>query len=128
MQPAAGEGFVAGGFAIFEAHQGDTVAGFLAAIPRAVLGDEDLVAVFGGEHRPGVKAQAERRDVGAECLCRRREFVAGTLAAEFGVANGVAVTVWIAKVHAGLRGVVQLARRAVVAQPVAAIVGEPECF
>ena len=44
---------------ILELYTHDAVTNFFAAIPGAVLGNEDLVAVRGRKHRTGVKAHAQ---------------------------------------------------------------------
>lgn len=91
-----------------------------------MFGDEDAVAVLGGELAAGVEAHAERGDVRAELLRRWGEVAAGALCAEFGVGDVAAVAVGKAEVQAGRGGAVQLVGRAVVAEPVAAVVGEPQ--
>jgi hypothetical protein len=54
LQPAFGEGLVAEHFLAFgvELGQRDAVAAFLGAVPGAVLGDENLVAVGGRNFWP----------------------------------------------------------------------------
>src|SRR5204863_9289551 len=76
--------------------------------------------------RSGIEAHAERSDVRAELLRGRLEFRAIAAAAEFRVGQVALVAVRKAEMHPGARRVVQFVRRQVVAQPVAAVVGEPE--
>src|SRR4051794_39414108 len=57
-------------------HALDARALVLGAVPGAMLGDQDVVLVLGGEHVAGIELHAERRDVGAEIDDRRRELVA----------------------------------------------------
>jgi hypothetical protein len=45
--------------------------------PRAVLRNEDGVAVLGGKHAAGVEPYAKRGNVGPQCLYGRRDTCAG---------------------------------------------------
>ena len=91
-----------------------------------MLGDEDVVAVLRGELIAGIKAHAERRDVGAQLRSGRREFRARALAPEFRVGGVALMAIGIAEVHLGFGRVVQLVGGQLVAQHVAAVVGEPQ--
>src|SRR5215470_3216163 len=74
LDPAGGEDLLLGILAVRpDDHALDARALVLVAIPRAVLGDEDIVLVVGREHVAGVELHAERRDMRAELDDRRRE-------------------------------------------------------
>ncbi|MCY1408830.1 hypothetical protein D9M71_241600 [compost metagenome] len=90
-----------------------------------MLGDEQVVAVFGRELLAGVEAHAEGGDMRAELGHRRREGGAG-FRGEFRVGDVPGMAVRIAEVLAVARYPVQLVVGQVVAEHVAAVVGEPE--
>src|SRR5262245_15094647 len=125
-QPTGGERLVADHPAAFDPYGRHAVADRRAAIPRAMLRDEDSAAILRRKHHARVKAHAERRDVRPELRGRRREVRARLVASELRVRDRAAVTVWKAEMQPRLRRVVQLVRRAVVTQPIAAVVGEPQ--
>ena len=91
-----------------------------------MLGDEHLVAVLGRKLRAGVEPHAERGDVRPQVLRGRDELAACVLRTELGIACRPAVAVRIAEVLAADRDPVQFVGRLVVAQHVAAVVGEPQ--
>src|SRR5919109_1652161 len=114
-QPALGKGFIRYRPMVVKTHQRQAIADGRGAVPGAMFGDENLLAIRFREHRARIKAHAERRDVGTEVLRRRGELRARALAAELGVGNAPAVAIGKPKVHPGLRGTIQLIRRAIVA-------------
>ncbi len=79
-----------------------------------------------GKLGAGVEPHAQRRHVRAELARRRRELVAAPPGAELGIGQVAAVAVRVAEIQAGARRVIELVGRHVVAQQVAAVVGEPE--
>src|ERR1043166_598220 len=79
LEPAGREGLVRNGAAVLQTNEHDAVTHLVAAVPGAVFGDEDLVAVLGREHRARVEAHAERGDVSAELPLGWRELGARTL-------------------------------------------------
>ena len=83
------------------------------------------VAILGREHVAGIETHAERGDVRAQLLRRRAELAART-GVELRVLDVALVAEREAEVEAGLRRVVQRVGRLCVAEPVAAVVGEPE--
>ena len=91
-----------------------------------MFGDEDLIAVGGREHGPGVKAHAQRGDMRAQFLSRRGELVAAAFGAELGVGKVARVAIRITKMHSGAWRVVEFVARQIVSQHVAAVVGKPE--
>ena len=72
------------------------------------------------------EAHPQGRGMRTKILHRRGECGAWTLAAEFRVGYRTAVAIRIAEMHAGFRRMVQLVRRQIIPQHVAAVVGEPE--
>ena len=56
-----------------------------------MFGDENLVAVFDGKHRAGIKAHAEAGDMGAKLLRWRLEFPANAPPAVFRIGQVAAV-------------------------------------
>src|SRR4029453_5953526 len=58
LQPSFGERLVGGCAAALDLHEGHPVADRLAAVPGAVLADEDPAAILLREHRARVKAHA----------------------------------------------------------------------
>ncbi len=91
-----------------------------------MFGDEDLVAVFGREHVAGVEAHAQRGHMRTERHGRRRIFSTDALLAELRIGDGPAVAIGEAEVEARLGGVVEFVGREIIAQMIAAIVGEPQ--
>src|SRR5450759_3953910 len=126
LEPALGEGLLGNRLPVPEAHERHPVPDLLLPVPRAVLGDEDLAAVLGGEHRTRVEPHPERRDVGAQLEGRRAEALAGKLLAELRVGDVSSVAVREPEVEAGVRREVQLVGGAVVSEPVAPVVREPQ--
>src|SRR5450759_2949603 len=108
LEPALGEGLLGNRLPVPEAHERHPVPDLLLPVPRAVLGDEDLAAVLGGEHRTRVEPHPERRDVGAQLEGRRDEALAGKLLAELRVGDVSSVAVREPEVEAGVRREVQL--------------------
>src|SRR6185295_3542189 len=90
-----------------QTNERNPVTGFPGPVPGTMLGNEDLVAVFGREHAAGVEAHAERGDVRAKFLRGRLELRAIAVAAEFRVGQIALVAVREAEMHAGARRVVQ---------------------
>src|SRR5919106_2025317 len=119
FQPAGGKRLVGRRAGAVHVHIGYAVADRRAAIPGAVLGDEDAAAVLLGEHRAGVEAHPDRRDVRIEPPRRRRELGARAVAVVLGVGHAVAVTVGEAEVLAGAGEPVQLLGGLGVAGPIA---------
>jgi len=73
---AGGEILVfAGRHAVLDDHADHLVSGALAAIPRAVLGGEDVAAVFRRELLPGIERDAERGRMGLEQDVGHRDVV-----------------------------------------------------
>jgi len=70
----------------FHDHARDAVAVFFERFHEAVLGDEDVVAVFGGETGFLCRNACRARHVRAQLHRGRREFRAGALASEFRIA------------------------------------------
>src|SRR5690349_13111091 len=127
LQPALGKRLVGDGPpVIVEAHQRDAIADLAAAVPRAVLGDEDLAAISRRKLRSRVETHAERRDVRAEGLRRWRERAARLPAAELRIGNRARVAVREAEIPARARRLVERVGRHVVAHHVAPVVGEPQ--
>ena len=104
-------------------HDRDAVADLAAAVPRAVLGDEDLVAIALRETAcPCRSACRAPRRAGRACCAGGANSLHGALAAEFRVRDGAGVAIRIAEVLAGARDVIERVGRHVVAQLVAAVV------
>src|SRR5437867_7233121 len=91
-----------------------------------MVDDEELLAVFRGEHGPCVEGQAERGDVRSQFLRRRGEFGAFARLAELGIGNVSLMAVWIAEVQPGPGSTIQLVVRLLIAERVAPVVGEPQ--
>src|SRR5262249_27436474 len=108
------------------ARDDDAIADRLAAIPRPVLGDGDLVAIRVGKHSAHVESHAERGDMGAETDLRSRVLRAVMSGPKLRVHDVLVVAVWKAEVHARPRRVIELVIGNVVAHPVPPVVGEPE--
>src|SRR5882724_613435 len=70
-EPAFGEHLLSLLALLVGARDDDAVSLRHRAVPRAVLGDEDLIPVRLREHRPRVELHAERSDVPAELDSRR---------------------------------------------------------
>src|SRR5919108_3351604 len=115
VQPALGKGFIRYRPMVVKAHQRQAIANGRGAVPRAMFGDENLLAIRFREHRARIKAHAERRHMGAEVLHRRGELRARALAAKLRVGDAAAVAIGKPEVHPWLPGMIQLIRRAVVA-------------
>ena len=64
--------------------------------------------------------------MGTELLRRRNEFLAGVLLAELGIRNVATVAVRETEILRHRRDVVELVRGRVVAEHVAAVIGEPQ--
>src|ERR1041385_7692907 len=94
-------------------------------VPGAVLGDEDVVLVLGGELIAGIELHAERRDMGAEVQHRRGELRALMPHREFRIRQVALVAIRIAEMLADLVDHVELVARDVVAHPVAGVFGDP---
>src|SRR6185503_9821713 len=73
-----------------------------------------------------VERETERGHVSAELLHGWRASRAGTLSAELRIRRITLVAEWKAEVHAGLPGDIELVVRQVVAEHVAAVIGEPQ--
>ena len=61
-EPAVSDGLVADSSVAVDLDDGEakpSVTGLGRTIPRAVLRDEDLVAILGREHRPGVEGHPD---------------------------------------------------------------------
>src|SRR5438128_2944160 len=57
---------------------------------------------------------------------RRGEFAAGMFFAIFRIGNRPSMAIGIAKMHAGLRGIIELIRRLIITEPIPAVVREPQ--
>src|SRR4029077_17744405 len=95
-------------------------------VPRAVAGDEDLVAIFGRENGAGVEPHAERRGVRAHQRDRPYKFTAAMAPAEFGIGNIALIAIRRAEMLADLGDAVELVVGDIFRQPIAAVVGEVE--
>src|SRR5690606_34281994 len=91
-----------------------------------VLGDEQCATVALWKTFAAVEVDAERGDVGAQSEYRRRKVGAVAAVAELGVAHTAGMAVRKTEVLAAPADAVDLVVRAVVAQPVAAVVAEPQ--
>src|SRR5580765_1556900 len=99
----------------------------LGPIPRAVLGDEHRPLVFRREHLAGVELQAERAGVRPQQRGGLHIVVAGLAPAELRIGDVALMAVREAEVLlARLGDDVELVVRQFFAEPVAAVVGEPE--
>src|SRR5438132_1913264 len=125
-QPSGGKALVGRGAPVLDLHEGHPIPDRRRAVPRAVLGDEDAAAVLLGKHPAGVEPHADGGDVRAELSSRRRELAARTSGVVLWIADAVAVAERKPEVLADLRQMVQLVGRLIVAEPVAAVVGEPQ--
>ena len=86
-----------------------------------------LVAILLGELRAGVELHAERRDVRTELAGRRRHLAAQSpRLAKLRILDVPPWQYGKPKSQPGARRMIELARRRVLAEPVAAVVGEPE--
>ena len=108
----------------------DSVNDFVRAVPRAVLRDEDAMAIRRRKRISGIEAHPQRRHVGSQ---QRFGFhVIRTIVAsrpEFGIGDAVAVAIRITKMQAGLgRLILSSSAWTVVAQFIAAVVGKPKGF
>ena len=91
-----------------------------------MLGNKDLSLVLQGEHGAGVKAHAQRGDMGSERDRRRREFAAGVFAAVLRIRNRSPMAIGIAKVQSGLRRMIEFIRRLIIPEIIPTIICEPQ--
>src|SRR5882672_9054585 len=91
-----------------------------------MLGNDHAVAVLRREHSAGVEAHAERGYVRAQLDRRRYRVGARARIAELRVRDVAFMTERIAEVLSRCRGVVQFVTGDIVAEPVAAVVREPQ--
>src|SRR6267142_600335 len=91
------------------------------------VGDKDLVLVSLRKHLPSVEADAQSGYVCPELHNRRDKLPASVLPPELRVSNVFPMTIREAEVYSCTWCVVQLVRREVFAQQIAAVVGEPKC-
>src|SRR5437016_6084346 len=120
------EGLVRDRLAPLQPDEHHAIADLPRAVPRTVLGDEDLTAVLRREHGAPVELHPQRGDVRTKPLLRGDELRARPALAEAVVGEVASVTVRIPEVEPGSRRAVQLVGRLVVPHPVTAVVGEPE--
>ena len=106
----------------------DVVAHLLGSVPRAPPGHEDRVTVVGREHRAGVEPHAERRGVRSQGDHGQDDLVARIGGLDVRIRLAVRVAIREPEVRADHGGgqAVQLVVEAVLAGPVAAVVGEPQ--
>lgn len=126
LQPSCGESFVGDGAVVPEPNQGDAITVGDGAVPGTVFGDEDLLAVAGGEHAAGIEAHAEGGYMGAKLHLRRDELFAASLHPVLRVGDVPSVPVRETEMEPGFGGAIEFVRGPIVPQPVAAVVGEPE--
>ena len=100
----------------------------LTAVPRPVFGNEDVAPILLREHPAGIKLHAQRGDMRAQLLRRCPGLRTGTPAAELRIGDVRPVTVRKPEMKSCPRSVIQLIRRAVIAQPVPPVIGEPQLF
>src|SRR6476660_1957340 len=74
LEPPLSKGLVGNRLIALQFHDRNSIADLSRAVPRSMLRYKDLVTEFGGEHRAGIEAHAERGDVRPELLRRRLEF------------------------------------------------------
>src|SRR5690606_31218479 len=98
-----------------ELHTRNAVAVLLAAIPGAMLGNEDLVAIVLRKCLPRVELHAERSNMRTEQLDRRHTLCAIPKMAEFRIFHVLAVAIRKAEIQSGARRDIELARRHVIA-------------
>ena len=128
LQPALREWRVADRLLPLERDEHHPVSNLVRPIPRAVLGDEDLVPIFRREHPAGVEPHADRGDVRAERVRRRDELRTRAFFSVLRIREVAAVAVRISKVQPRLRRVVQFVGRYVAAERIATVFGEPHFF
>src|SRR5438105_3787755 len=91
-----------------------------------MLGDDRRVLVAGREHIARIERETERGHVGAELLNGRLRRRAGALRSELRIRHIALMAEWKAEVEARLPGDIELVVRQVVAEHVAAVIGEPQ--
>src|SRR5882757_9127 len=118
FEPAGGKDLLLGVLAVgTDDHALDACALVLVPVPGAMLGDEDVVLVLGGELVAGIELHAERRHMGAELGDRWRELRALVTHRKLRIRHIALVAIGITEVLAELRDHVELVARGVVAHP-----------
>lgn len=90
--------------------------------------DENLVAIFGREHMPGVELHAKRRGMWPHQRNRRGEITAFVAPAEVDVRHITLMAIRLAEILTDFGDAIKFVVRPIFRQPIAAVVGEVELF
>src|SRR5262245_7040638 len=106
IEPALGENLLLDCLAAFDDHARYAVPDPLAAVPGAVLGDEDRVLILGWKLAAGIEPHSERRHMRPQLSHRRHEVATRSLPAELGVGDVALMAIRIAEMLTRLRRVI----------------------
>ena len=91
-----------------------------------MLGNNNLMAIVVGKHIPRIKPHSKRGYMRSQLLRRGIKLPAGTFASKFRISNILAVTIGKTKMHALLRGTVQLVGGKIISEHIAPVIRKPK--
>src|SRR5690606_7480201 len=107
-------------------HKHHPITDRLRTVPRAMLCNEYLISVFRGKHLAGIKFHSEWRNMRTQLLGRRDKLTTVPPGMVFRIRIVSLMTVRKTEVHPCFRSKVELTRGKIIAEPITAIICEPE--